>query len=180
MRPTFDESLDFSDPTALPAEAQRTVSLMQAILEPGEPAAFAPHLARPADGAPKSALFLQAYSDELIPNQGGELLAAIAGATSVTIPGFSRPLRFADLPTAPAPYAAKAGAPTVAVVQVERATHTMFTTMRGDAQYAPGFPPAKALDAPVTIDEPIEAVHAMAIAFARSYANGAPQVTAPP
>ncbi len=178
VRPTIDATLDFSDPVGLPAEAQRAVSLMQAILEPGEPAAFAPHIARFPSGKPKSVLFLQAFSDELIPNQGGELLASIAGATQVTVPGFSRALRFAELPSAAAPYAGPPGAPTVAVVQVERATHTMFTTFEGDAQYTQGFPPATKLGTPVRVKEPIEEIHAMALAFARSYAAGAPEVRA--
>ncbi len=179
VRPTFDAALDFSNPTALPAEAQRSVSLMQAILEPGEPAAFAPHLAQTSSGNAKSVLFLQAYSDELIPNQGGELLAAIAGATEVTISGFTRPLRFASLPAAGAPFTPLPGAPVRAVVQIERATHTMFTTFEGDAAYAQGFPPAQRLDVPVRFDEPIEKVHAMAIDFARGYGAGAPAVHAP-
>jgi hypothetical protein len=42
LKSGFDHDLDVSNPVELPAEAQRSLSLLQAALEPGDPVAFAP------------------------------------------------------------------------------------------------------------------------------------------
>ena len=93
LRGPFDSELDVSDPVALPAGAQRSLSLIQGAIEPGDPIAFAPRV------APRSVLLLQAYSDEVIPNQAGELLAAAMGASQTEVAGHTKPLRYVPLPT---------------------------------------------------------------------------------
>jgi hypothetical protein len=173
LRATFDATLDVSELDVLPAEAQRSLSLVQAAIAPGDPVSFAPKLRERG----KHALFLQARSDELIPNQSGELLAAAAGATFVSLPVLSEPPRFATLPSAEAPFTAPAGEPTLALVQLSPALHTMFTGFTGERRYEPSFPPFVALSVPEIVDGPIELAHELAITFADSLrATGAGQV----
>lgn len=163
LRTTFDPALDISDPAALPGAAQRSLSLLQAAFAPGDPLSFAPSI-----GAQnKNLLLLQARSDELIPNQSTELLGVAAHATSVSLPTRSEPLRFAKLPAAAAPFSA-APAPTIAIVQLAPALHTMFTGFEGDRRFQLDFPPFVALSAPEKVSNPIELVHGIAIAFADS------------
>lgn len=176
LRTTFDPALDISDPVALPGPAQRSLSLLQAAFAPGDPLSFVPSIV----AQKKNLLLLQARSDELIPNQATELLAVAAKATSVSLPARSEPLRFVKLPTAPAPYSA---APTIAIVQIAPALHTMFTGFEGDRRFQLDFPPFVALPTPEKVQNPIELVHGIAIAFADSLrapnAAGA-RVDAPP
>ncbi|MGH7281506.1 MAG: hypothetical protein ACRELY_08295, partial [Polyangiaceae bacterium] len=182
FKPSLDSALDVSDPATLPAEAQRSLGLMQAVIEPGDPVAFAPLIARRPARFAKSLVLLQAFSDELIPNQAGEFLAAQAGATTLTIPNHTQPVRYVTtLPTAAAPLSGNLNGVTVAHVNVDPATHLMFTRFHDQRIYQPGFPPLTPLPAPQDIDEPIEWLHALAIAFADSErANqGPPVVTAP-
>lgn len=161
LRTTFDPALDISDPVALPGAAQRSLSMLQAAFAPGDPLSFAPTIGAQR----KNLLILQARSDELIPNQATELLAVAAHATSVSFPARSEPLRFVTLPTAAAPFT---GAPTIAIVQIAPALHTMFTGFEGDRRFQLDFPPFVALPAPERVDNPIELVHDVAIAFADS------------
>ncbi len=173
LRAGFDADLDVSDPARLPGEAQRSLALMQAAVEPGDPLAYAPEIA--ANG--QSLLLLMDYSDETIPNQSGELLARAAGATALDLPGRTHALRYVDLPSHASPLEpAAAGAPVVAVVQVDPATHIMFTRFADARHFAPGFPPTVLLTTPEPVDEPIEWLHAMTTAFADSVRAGAPRV----
>lgn len=165
LRRPFDSELNVSDPIALPAAAQRSLSLMQAAIEPGDPIAFAPRV------APRSVLVLQAFSDEVIPNQAGELLLSAMGASQVRIPGYTRPLRFTSPKTASLP------ATGVLVMNIDPATHVMYTRFSDKRLYEPNFPPATPLPSPQMIDEPIEWLHATALAFAESYRmTGTPSV----
>lgn len=166
LRSAFDSRLDLSNPQVLPPEAQFSLALVEAAIEPGDPSAFAPHIARVPDGPPKSLLMLQAFSDEIIPNQGGELLASLAGATAVTLPTGTQPLRYATLPAASAPLSGNVNGATVAVVNVDPATHGMFTSFVGQRRFAPGFPPIATLSQPEDVDNPTERLHALAVGFA--------------
>ena len=166
LRTTFDPALDVSDPATLPAEAQRSLSLLQAAFAPGDPLSFAPRYA--AQGT--SLLLLQARSDELIPNQSAELLAAAVHATSIKLPSRSEPPRFAMLPTANAPY--EHAPATIAIVQLSPALHTMFTGFGGVRTYQPDFPPFMPLASPEHVDNPIELVHAIALGFVASLRSG--------
>jgi hypothetical protein len=157
LRGPFDSELDVSDPNALPAGAQRSLSLIQGAIEPGDPIAFAPRV------APRTVLLLQAFSDEVIPNQAGELLAAAMGASQVEVAGHTQPLRYVPLP--------KSSSPTkgVTVMNVDPATHVMYTRFSDKRSYEIGFPPALPLSPPQVVDEPIEWLHATALGFADAY-----------
>lgn len=172
LRTSFDPAFDLSDPAALPGEAQRVLSLLQAAFGPGDPISFAPKIAE----RKKHALFLQARSDELIPNQSGELLALAARTTAVALPAGTEAPRFVTLPAATAPWT---GDPTIAFVQMVPALHTMFTAFNGERRWEPDFPPFVALSTPVQVDSPIEAVHALAIGFTKTLREkGRPEVLA--
>ena len=134
---------------------------------PGDPLAYAPLIRQEK----KSALLLQARSDELIPNVSGELFAASLGATFVGLAERSAPPRFASLPAASAPWRGD-----VALVQLSPATHTMFTSMAGDRRYDPDAPEPEALATPETIDNPIELVHRLTTRFADGWRRGQPSV----
>lgn len=181
LKSLFDRALEVTDPSVLPAEAERTLSLLQSVLEPGDPVAFARKIAREPAAFPKSLLLLQAFYDELIPNQGGELLAAAAGATQVLIPGHTHALRYVDLPSASAPFSDNRNGATVAVVDLFPATHGMYTGFHDDRDYETGFPPFVKLPVPIPIDNPTEYDHALATGFADSFrSTGTPAVVAPP
>ncbi len=176
----FDPTLDVAHTDVLPAGAQRSLSLLQAAIGPGDPASFAPYITHPrvAAGKPpnktRALLLLQAYSDELIPNQSGELLASASRASVVEVAGATHPLRFVTLPTASAPMTASAGGTMSAIVNLDPATHTMFTSFRGDRRYVPGATPRAALPQPAIIDNPTELAHALTIELARSVRAGGP------
>ncbi|CAN5904570.1 hypothetical protein BH11MYX4_BH11MYX4_33970 [soil metagenome] len=168
LRTTFDPALDVSDPAVLPGGAQRSLSLLQAAFAPGDPLSFAPKIA--AQG--KSLLLLEARSDELIPNQATELLAAAARATSVALPSGSEGPRFATLPLARAPF--ERAPATLAIVQLTPALHTMFTAFNGNRVYQPDFPPFVPLASAEPVESPTELAHALALAFMASLRSGGP------
>lgn len=168
IKTNYDPYLDTTDARVLPGEAQRVLSLLSAMILPGDPLAFAPLVAE----RKRNVLLLQARSDELIPNQGTELMMKAMGATSVTLPTNSEPPRFVALPAATAPYRAPLGQPTIAVAQIAPALHTMFTSFQGERRYQPDFPPFVSLPAPELVSNPIERVHEIAIEFARSLIAG--------
>lgn len=173
LRTSFDPSLDVEDPIALPGAAQRSLSLLEAAILPGDPLAFAPLYAE----RKKHVLLLMAQEDELIPNRATELLAAAAGAVAVSLPSGSAPLRFVDLPSVDAPYAAPSGESTRAIVQLAPALHTMFTSFTDQRRYQPSFPPFLPLDEPEQVSNPIEMAHALAVGFAESFRqSGTPRV----
>lgn len=176
IRATFDGLLDVSDPSVLPAEAQRSLSLLNAVISPGDPLSFAPLISE----RQRNVLVLQARSDELIPNQATELLARAMGAAAVTLPDSTKPLRFVEVPTVSAPYQAGSGGSTIAVVQMAPALHTMFSSFTGESRYDPDFPPFVVLPQPVRIDNPIELVHGLAIEFVSSLRTGGSGRVEPP
>jgi hypothetical protein len=182
LKPAFDPMIDVSDPAVLPAEAQRSLALLQAAIEPSDPIAFAPLIAkRPARFA-KSLVLLQSFGDELIPNQSGELLAHQAGATTVVIPGRSRVPRYVTaLPTGAPPLSNNLNGATVAHLNVDPSTHIMFTRFTDQRTYEPEFPPVVPLASPQTIDQPIEWLHQVATAFAAEVRKnqGPPALTVP-
>jgi dienelactone hydrolase len=164
----FDELVDVNHPVELPVRAQMSLNFLQSVLDPGDGQA----LAASADPA-KNVLFLFAYDDETVPNQSNQGLARGWGATEVTLSAGSQPLEQVSLPQAHAPYQA---APVRAVVQLNPASHGMFTSQSGEHQYMPPFPPFMAYDNPIPISTPIVQAHALALGFIDGFRAGAPVV----
>ncbi|MCC6747885.1 MAG: hypothetical protein IT371_09525 [Deltaproteobacteria bacterium] len=180
LRGTFDARIELGRPDLVPAAAQRSLNLLQAALEPGDPVVYVRRIARAPVGAPKSVLLFQAYSDEILPNQAGELLASAVGAPVVEVLGRTMPLRYVTLPTVKPPLKANLNGATVGVLNVAPATHTMYVGFKGEHAFAYGFPPIRALSAPVPVDNPTEWVHDVALRFADSFRrDGLPTISIP-
>jgi hypothetical protein len=168
----FDTEIDVNDPEGMPVRAQMALNVLQQVIEPGDGLA----LAAGADPR-KNILFLQDYLDETVPNQSEEALAKAFGATEVRVAVPSHPLTFVTLPSASAPYSAT---PLRAVVQLDPASHVMYTQQEGSRAWTPPFPPFKRLATPSTFDNPVATAHALAVQFLDSVRAGTPTVVAPP
>lgn len=169
LRRSFDRSLDLEQGDALPGEAQRSLALIQAAIEPGDPLACAPLWA----ARKKDVLMLMARHDELIPNPATEVLALAGGATAVSLPSRSEPPRHVTLPSGTAPYAGEAGA-TRALVQLSPASHVMFTAFSDARRYDTDRSPVEPLPGEIPIDNPTELAHELAVSFAASLRSGGP------
>ncbi|MCA9668472.1 MAG: hypothetical protein KC503_22930 [Myxococcales bacterium] len=175
----FDRQLALDRPDSLPGTAQLSLALLQAALEPGDPVAYTARIR----ASKTSVLLLQAYSDEILPNQAGELLAQQLELHAVRAAARSRPLRYTSLPEVDATLAgnAAAGAATRAVVNVDPGTHGMFSGFVGERQFELGFPPAVRRATPEPIDNPTEWLRAITVRFADSYRrDGLPVVDTRP
>lgn len=179
LRTNFDRDIIFDAPKQTPAAAQRSLSLLQAVLEPGDPAVYAPRVARRPDGKARSALLLQAYSDEVLPNQAGELLASAIGATAVEVSKRTKPLRYVELSRVHPPLSGKLGKATLGILNIDPATHGMFAGFSGERDFEVGFPPFKRRDKAVDVDNPTEWVRKLAVRFAGSVRDGKPAITVP-
>ncbi len=168
----FDTLVDISHPDVLPTRAQMSLNLLQEVIEPGDGLA----LAAGADPS-KSVLFLFAYLDETVPNQSNQSLARGWGATEVQLSAGSHALEYVSLPTVKAPYQA---VPMRAVVQLDPASHGMFTNQSGEHQFMPPFPPFSRYDQPIAITMPIVQAHALALDFIDGVRSGAPTVSDAP
>ena len=164
----FDTLVDVSHPDTEPTRAQMSLNLLQEIVDPGDGLA----LAASADPS-KSALFLFAYLDETVPNQSNQGLAAGWGASEVTLTAGSHPLEDVTLPMLHAPVT---GMPLRSVVQLEPASHGMFTSQSGQHEYMPPFPPFNKYPTPVPFSTPIVQAHAIALGFIDGFRSGTPTV----
>ncbi|MCU1280337.1 MAG: Lipase-like protein, partial [bacterium] len=164
----FDTLVDVNHPVELPIRAQMSLNFLQEVIDPGDGLA----LAASADPG-KNVLFLFAYADETVPNQSNQALARGWGATEVQLSAGTHPLELVSLPTAKAPYQA---GPVRAVVQLDPASHGMFTSQSGEHQFMPPFPPFNRYAQPIAITTPIVQAHALALDFIDGYRNGAPVV----
>lgn len=167
LRRSFDRSLDLELGDVLPGEAQRSIALIQAAIEPSDPLTCAPLWA----ARKKDALLLMARHDELIPNPATELLALAGGATAVALPSRSEPPRHVTLPAATAPFADASGS-TRALVQLSPATHVMFTAFADSRRYDTDRTPVEPLPSEIPVDNPTELAHELAASFAASLRSG--------
>ena len=164
----FDTIVDVNHPDTEPTRAQMSLNVVQAVIDPGDGTALAA-LADPG----KSVLFPFAYHDETVPNQSNQSLARAFGATEVALTAGSHPLEQATFPQAHAPYSAT---PLRAAIQLDPASHGMFTGQGGRHTYVPPFPPFMMLPQPVPFDNPIVQLHAIAVGFIDGFKSGAPIV----
>ena len=169
----FDRRLELGDPNTLPGNAQLSLALLQGVLEPGDPVAYAQRVREQG----KSVLLLQAYSDEILPNQAGELLAKLLGAHAVNAGKYSKPLRYTTLPTATATLKGNVNSATIGIVNVDPGTHGMFSGFSGKRLFELSFPPAKRRATAQPIDNPTEWLRRTAIRFIESYRkDGVPTI----
>jgi hypothetical protein len=163
----YDAGLTVDHPDTDPVRAQMSLNLIQTLIEPGDGLALA------GAAAPgKSVFLLEAFNDEVVANHSTESLAAAWSARQVSLTG-SPPTRVVPLPVAAPPYAAN---PLRALVQLAPAGHTTFTNQEETRSYADGSPPFVPLPAPMTVDNPIETAHRLALDFMDAYRRGAPSV----
>jgi hypothetical protein len=163
----YDGGLTVDHPDTDPVRAQMSLNLIQTLIDPGDGLALSGVAA-----SGKSVFLLEAFNDEVVANHSTESLAAAWSARQVTLTG-SPPTRVVPLPSAAPPYAAN---PLRALVQLAPACHTTFTTQEDTRGYADGSPPFVALPAPVTVDNPIETEHRLALDFMDAYRRAAPSV----
>jgi hypothetical protein len=168
----YDEAVDLQNPDTAPTHGQMSLNLLQTVIEPGDGLALAP------EGDPaKQILFLDDFSDEVVPNQAEEALAAAWSASLMPLAHGSHAATTVTFPQVAAPYAAT---PLRAVVILDPATHSMYTTQQGTRAWMPGFPPFVKQQPPITITNPVGTAHALALSFIDSYrATGAATVSDP-
>jgi hypothetical protein len=164
----YDNSVNLHSADTLPVRAQMSLNLVQQAIDPGDSLALAATAA-----TTKSALFLFAYADEVVPNQSNEALAAAWGATQVTLAKGSHAVTYAKLPAASAPYAAT---PLRALVMLDPSSHQQITLQAGEHVYTPPYPPFNKLASPAQFANPIEVTHALALGFISGVKEGAPIV----
>jgi hypothetical protein len=175
---TFGISPSEIDPLYDPAHTQFAFLLTQSALESGDPLPYARHVIRePLAGAPRHVLSLSAYSDESVPNQCNEALAAAFGLEWVEVGGSSSGTRYVEplgQKTAPVSGNVQVGdaAVTAAFVQVTPAGHGMLTNQHSEQNYDVGFPPFMPHEPAVPIDNPIVEIQALVVGFAAGWAGG--------
>jgi dienelactone hydrolase len=168
----YDVAVDLQNPDTAPTHGQMSLELLQTVIEPGDGLALAP------EGDPaKQILFLDDFSDEVVPNQAEEALASAWNASQMALAHGSHAASTVTFPQVAAPYSA---APLRAIVILDPATHAMYTAQQGMRSWVPGFPPFMKQQPPIMITNPVETAHALALSFIDSYrASGAATVSDP-
>ncbi len=159
--------------------------LMQTLIEDADPLAYAPHTIRAPLGAPKHVALLNAYSDEILPNQASEALGLAMGLEWMTTPMSAAAPRYIEpVPVKASPVSANVTVGTAAVtaawVVLTPATHGMQTVHLDESRYDAAFPPFHERATPLAISNPIVDVLQMTAEFARSYVDtGTPTLRDP-
>lgn len=182
--PIFQSLLDITlatNASVSPVESDFGYNLFQFLIETGDPIAYAPYvIGRPLAGAvPRHVVMLNAYADEAVPNIANEHLAGAMGLSFGQLALGGAP-RLDYIVPAPSPVAAPisgnltvGGQKTTAVmVQFGQATHIMITRQRGQRTHDTRKRPFAPLAAPVTIDNPIEALQGILVGVARDFYAG--------
>jgi hypothetical protein len=170
--------------TVDPPESDFHYQLIAALLERGDPLAYAPYVLRaPAERA-KHVLQLSAHLDESVPNSANLALARALGLQPVDLGGGASP-DLAAWPGAaarPGPYAGGPDGVTAALLQFEPATHGMLYYQHENRHFDLSMgPPYSPLSPAQHVDNPIERVHAIAGVFLDGfYAGSSPTVADAP
>ncbi len=167
------------------------ISLMQAVIDGGDPLTYAPHVLRDrftiagAQLSPRHVIAIEVLGDQVLSNRGTDALAQELRLAALT-PHLEIP---AGLTSVPAPAAGNLDAQTAILVQYSPATHgANWSAEHGTLRFAPGFPtdevdPFPRLPADITIENPIyETLDQVFEILATHRANGVPTVkmTRPP
>lgn len=176
---------DRADPGVAPPHTDLGFLLMQTLIEDADPLSYASLTIRAPLGAPKHVALLNAYSDEVLPNQSSEALALALGLEWMTTPRSAAGPRYIEpVATKPAPLSANVTtggtAVTAAWVVLTPATHGMQTNHDESSTFQVSFPPFTPRATPLAISNPIVAVQRMMAEFAQTYIeSGTPTLVDP-
>lgn len=174
----YDVSPNEVDPMYDPAHTHWAYQFLGLLLGAADPLTYARRI--PEKGV--HVVLAAAYSDESVPNQSGEALAAALGLEWVRVPNaVDGPRYIEDLPVTDLPLEGNVTVGdhvlTAGFFELDPASHGMLTRGRGYRAYEIGFPPMIALPEDDTFDNPILQLHAYLRSFATSFlATATPRV----
>jgi pimeloyl-ACP methyl ester carboxylesterase len=158
------------------------ISLMQAVIDGGDPLTFAPHVMRDrftiagAPLPPRNLVAIEVLGDQVLSNAGTEALARGLGLDVLT-PDLAPPSGLTEVAS---PASANRDGMTAVLVQYAPATHgANWSAERGTLRYLPGFPyddpddRFPRLSAPITMNQPIYETHAQVAEILSTYFAGA-------
>ena len=148
-------------------------NLFQTLLEPGDSLAYAPYMFDPMRAThPAGVIVVEAYADEVVPNQATEPYAAALGLPYLTIAHPMAPpgAHYATFTTSATPVSANlpSGA-TGGWVQFAPANHGVASTRHETREFMIPSPPLVPLPAPIAVTNEIDAVLGMLGAAAQSW-----------
>lgn len=158
------------------------ISLMQAVIDGGDPLTYAPHVLRDRFTIggqplrPRSVVALEVVGDQVLSNLGTDALAQ-ALRLDVLAPHLEAP---AGLRSIPSPAAGNLDGQTAVLVQYAPATHGgNWQSERGGLRFPPDVPrdgadPFPMLPAPITIPNPIYETHAQVAEILATHRAGEP------
>lgn len=166
----FDVAPNEVDPLYDPAHSHWAYQMMGLLLGSADPLTYA---ARLKDKGVHIVL-ANAFSDESVPNQSSEALAAALGLPWADAPGAVDGPRYLD----GMEHAALPVEDGRACFELDPASHGMITRGQGERSFAVGFPPFEGLAEPETFANPIVQLQAYLAEFTVSYVtNGTPVLT---
>jgi dienelactone hydrolase len=158
------------------------ISMMQAVIDGGDPLTFAPHVfgdrfeIAGAPLPPRSVVAIEVLGDQVLSNEGTEALARGLGLDVLT-PDLAPPSGLVEIAS---PASANRDGVTAVMVQYAPATHgANWSAEHGVLRYMPGFPydgtddRFPRLAAPITISQPIYETHAQVAEILSTYFAGA-------
>jgi dienelactone hydrolase len=152
-------------------------NLFHTLLEPGDPLAYAPYMFDPMRSThPAAVVIVEAYADEVVPNQATEPYAAALGLPYVSI---SHPMappgpRYATFMNATAPVTGNlASGATGGWVQFAPANHGIASTRNQTRDYQIPSPPIVPLPAPMPIANEVDAALNMLAGLLESWRTNA-------
>ncbi|HEY8141083.1 MAG TPA: hypothetical protein VIG06_00375 [Kofleriaceae bacterium] len=157
----FDVAPNEVDPLYDPAHSHWAYQMMSLLLGSADPLTYA---ARLKDKGVHIVL-ANAFSDESVPNQSSEALAAALGLPWADVPDAVDGPRYLDSME----HAALPVEDGRAYFELDPASHGMITRGRGDRSFEPGFPPFVGLAEPESFDNPIVQLQSYLTNFAVTY-----------
>ncbi len=158
-------------------------NLFQTTLEPGDALSFAPYMFEASRGTRPAAVFvIEAYADEVVPNQATEPYAAALGLPYLTVSATTAPPgpHWATLARAAAPVTGNlpSGA-TGGIVQFSPANHGIASSHRDLRDYQTPSPPLVPLAAQMSIFNDVDAAQRMLAGLLASWVAGTGAPTIP-
>ncbi len=166
----FDVAPNEVDPLYDPAHSHWAYQMMSLLLGSADPLTYARRLTEKG----VYIVLANAYSDESVPNQSSEALAAALHLDWIDVPGAVAEPRYLDL-------VRHIGLPVTdgrGFFELDPASHGMITRGRGERRFEVGFPPFVGLPDPVELANPIVQLQAYLAEFTVSYVtDGTPVVS---